>query len=916
MKRLFHVALATSLGLTFFGAGTLAPAQAASSPTAASANASQSAAVPTGGSTSANSAATKGGAQPKVKPAATNPCAADNLSPTSRTLAPTAVYTTTGTVSNPTAVLSGQPTRLNGANSSVILDFGKEVGGIVTLTFAGASGSGQSVGLAFSESNLNVGENSDPSSDGGPDGAIYATVNGAGSYTMPTDKLRGGFRYLTLFLNSTGWVDISGVSLNFTPAPGNSDPAAYPDYFCSNDSLLNQIWYAGAYTVQLDSIDPTQGRVWPPPASGWENNGLIGVGTEDLVDGAKRDRSVWPGDMGVSEPTAYVSTDDLTAVRNSLTTMYQNQKSTGELPYGGPEFNFYSSDTYHMWTLIGTYNYYLDSGDKTWLSGIWSQYQLGVNFITAKIDGNGLLNVTGTADWARSDQGGENIEANALLYQVLTTGAALAQVEGNSTLATTYTNTAASIKAKVNSSLWDSSVGAYKDNPSSTLHPQDGNSLAVWYGLASTSQASSITAYLKSDWNSVGAQTPEFSDNISPFAGSMEVYARFAADDDTDALNLIRNEWGYMLTSPIGTDSTFWEGLSNTGTLAAYGNYTSLAHGWSTGPTGALTSDVLGISPTSASGATYQVVPHPGDLTHVEGTLTVAAAKTIHVSYDHDAAGDFSMQVDSSTNTGSTGVIAVPTYGQSHVVTINGVTAWNGSTFTGASGIASANQDSNYIYFRGVQPGVYTVSYAATGTVPPIVYQSLPGTWTKCAVENGSCAVSGSSVVAFGAGGKFNYVSATSATACNTTVFGDPNPNVAKACYVESAAPATNVWSQCAAENGTCSFSGLMSVAFGANGSYKYATLGSGGTACTDAVFGDPIPGTSKACYLMDAPPTFNTWTTCSAENGTCAFTGTREVAFGANGQYFYRNVTNGTACNNTVFGDPDLNTVKACYVQ
>lgn len=895
MKRTFRVALAVSLGLAFGGAASPLPAAVAATPS----------------SPSAPSAA-----EPKTAAAATNPCAADDLSPTSRTLAPTAVYATTGTVSNPTAVLSGQATRLSGTGAAVSLDFGKEVGGIVTLTFAGASGAGQSVGLAFSESSVNVGDNSDPSSDGGPDGAIYATVNGAGSYTMPADKLRGGFRYLTLFLNSGGYVDISKVSLSFTAAPGNSDPAAYPDYFCSNDSLLNQIWYAGAYTVQLDTIAPTQGRVWPAPSSGWENNATIGVGTEDLVDGAKRDRSVWPGDMGVSEPTAYVSTDDLTATRNSLTTMYQNQKSTGELPYGGPEFNFYSSDTYHMWTLVGTYNYYLDSGDKSWLDGIWSQYQSGVNFITAKIDGNGLLNVTGTNDWARGDQGGENIEANALLYQVLNTGAALAKVEGNTSLATTYTNQATSIKTKANASLWDASAGAYKDNPTSTLHPQDGNSLAVWYGLASTSQASSIMAYLRSDWNGIGAQTPEFNDNISPFAGSMELYAHFAADDDTNALNLIRNEWGYMLDSPIGTASTFWEGMSNTGTLAAYGNYTSLAHGWSTGPTGALTSDVLGISPLSAAGATYQVVPHPGDLTHVEGTLTVATNKTIHVSYDHDTAGDFSMQVDSSTNTGSTGVIAVPTYGQSHVVTINGATAWNGSSFTGATGIASADQDSNYIYFRGVQPGAYTVAYTATGTVPPIVYQSLPGTWTKCAVENGSCAVSGNSVVAFGAGARFNYVSTSSTVACNVAVFGDPDSGVSKACYVETAAPTTNIWSQCAAENATCLYSGEMSVAYGANGSYKYATLGSGGTACSNAVFGDPAVNSVKTCYLMAAPPTFSTWTACSAESGTCSFTGTREVAFGANGQYFYRSVTGGTACNNTVFGDPNFGAVKSCYVQ
>ena len=350
--------------------------------------------------------------------AVANPCAADNLSPTTRTVAPVAVYTTSGTVGNASALLNGQDTRLTGNGSAVTLDFGKDVGGLVTLRFADASDSNQSVGLAFSESNQFVGTSSDASSGGGADGAITTSVpSGGGSYTMPKDKLRGGFRYLTLFLNSGGYADLDGVSLAFSAAPNASNPAAYPDYFCSNDTTLNSIWYAGAYTTQLDTIDPTEGRVWPPPSSGWENNGVVGTGTEVLTDGAKRDRSVWPGDMGVSTTTAYVSTDDMLGVRNSLNTMYQSQQSSGELPYGGPEFSFYGSDTYHMWTLVGTYTYYLYTGDKAWLDGIWSKYQLGMNFITAKIDSGNLLNVTGTNDWARGDQGGDNIEANALMYR-------------------------------------------------------------------------------------------------------------------------------------------------------------------------------------------------------------------------------------------------------------------------------------------------------------------------------------------------------------------------------------------------------------------------------------------------------------------------------------------------------------------
>jgi hypothetical protein len=248
---------------------------------------------------------------------------------------------------------------------------------------------------------------------------------------------------------------------------------------------------------------------------------------------------------------------------------------------------------------------------------------------------------------------------------------------------------------------------------------------------------------------------------------------------------------------------------------------------------------------------------------------------------------------------------------------VNGAVAWDGTSFRGANGIASADADGSYIYFRGVQPGTYSVSYAAGSIVPPITYQSLPGTWTRCAAENGTCAVSGASVIAFGAGAQFKYATTSSAIPCTNAQFqGDPIVGVAKWCYEESAPAGSVAWPQCAGENNTCSFTGLMTVAYGANGKFNYATLRNG-TACSNAAFGgDPNPGTVKACYLFGPPPTFTSWTTCAAENGTCSFSGTHEVAFGANGRYYFGNLTGGTPCNTTVFGDPAFGTVKACYVQ
>lgn len=501
-----------------------------------------------------------------------------NYSPTSRTLKPTAVYRTSGSVANPQNVLSGQPTRISGSQSAVTLDFGQEVSGLATLSFGSISGSGQRVGPAFSESSLYVGNNSDRSSGrDGEDGALYATASANGTYTMPTARLRGGFRYLTVFLDTSGWVDLTGVSLDFTAAPGKADPADYANYFSSSDDLLNRIWYAGAYTVQLNTIASDQGRAWPPPAPEWDNGATVGVGDSVLVDGAKRDRTVWPGDLGIAVPTQYAYSGDLTSTRNALTTMYNAQSTEGEIPWSGPPFNLTGSDTYHTWTLLGTATYYTYSADRAWLDSEWADYKRGMAFITGKIDGNNLLNVTRTQDWARAGQGGENISANALLYAALKAGSILATVEGDSALAASWTSNAAAIKTAANSLLWDASKGMYKDNPTSGMYPQDGNSLAVWYGLTdSTAKSQSIITQLGTRWGTYGPTTPEWGGNVSPFAGGMELNARFTANDDYSALDQIRRTWGHMLTSDIGTKSTFWEGVKADGGLAYGGSFMSL----------------------------------------------------------------------------------------------------------------------------------------------------------------------------------------------------------------------------------------------------------------------------------------------------------------------------------------------------
>ena len=123
--------------------------------------------------------------------------------------------------------------------------------------------------------------------------------------------------------------------------------------------------------------------------------------------------------MGVAVPTQFVSTNDLLPTRNALSTMFAAQDPrTGALPESGPPLSQTGSDTYHMWTLIGTHNYFLYSGDRAWLENVWPNYTKAVDFVTNKVDASGLMNVTGLRDWARLGGGGHNAEGNALLYRV------------------------------------------------------------------------------------------------------------------------------------------------------------------------------------------------------------------------------------------------------------------------------------------------------------------------------------------------------------------------------------------------------------------------------------------------------------------------------------------------------------------
>lgn len=121
----------------------------------------------------------------------------------------------------------------------------------------------------------------------------------------------------------------------------------------------------------------------------------------------------------------------------------------------------------------------------------------------------------------------------------------------------------------------------------------------------------------------------------------------------------------------------------------------------------------------------------------------------------------------------------------------------------------------------------------------------------------------------------------------------------------------------CAPERRRCNFSGTSTVVYGARDRWTAPRPFTGGVACNNATFGDPLPYVVKSCYQRpaEAPTPPSGYAFCATEGGSCTFSGAASVVYGARTTWTApRNFTGSVVCRNAVFGDPLPYVVKACY--
>jgi hypothetical protein len=445
---------------------------------------------------------------------------------------------------------------------------------------------------------------------------INFTLAGPDTYT---GGLRGGFRFEAIELRSAGTVTLSGAGLNFKAYRATADH--YQGWFASSDDQLNRMWYAGAYTAQMDMVPAGVNACFQKPV---------------IFDGAKRDRAIWSGDLLVSDPVALLSLGSNAApyVTGSIDAFIGLQAATGRLTSavgfrGCGAFDY--AVTYSAASAMIAVQYYRYTGDTAYITPLLPNLEAALAYSASRLDENGLL-VTNDNDYWQTRQNGEVTHYNLVYYEFLQDMIWLESHIGTPEKVAQYTAAAAALKNAINTRLFNSQAGLYQHTDSRPgVFPLDANMNAVKLGVAPAEQVQHILDYFRAAWVEHGSEISQpspsmadpFGHTIEPLNNTWEMLARLRSNDAAGALELMRRLWGLQVDPNSGYyTGTFWEFVLQNG-LPSRG-FDSLAHAWGAGPTQVLTEAVVGATAVDPGYATWQVKPQPVDLAWAQGQVPTA----------------------------------------------------------------------------------------------------------------------------------------------------------------------------------------------------------------------------------------------------------------------------------------------------
>ncbi len=477
-------------------------------------------------------------------------------------------------------------TSLAKSSNGKLVDFGKETFGFIKLH--GIKGNGN-ITLYYGESK------EEALSEKG------AVTLDRLSFQQSTKKdsvmpLSKAFRYVNMVTDGTLQVDSVSMLYEYADVKENGS-------FKCSDEEINRIYDVAKYTFHLNT-------------------------REFFIDGIKRDRWVWSGDAYQSYLMNYYLYFDNETVSRTLLALRGKDPVTGHIN---------TIMDYTFYWFLGIYDYYLYTGDKTFITQFYPRMQSLMEYCLGRRNKDGLMEgLPGDwifIDWAdKLSKKGEVSFEQLLLCRSLETMALCAGIANEKSDANKYQQYAAELKAKLFTLYWNETkqalVHSRIDGKQTENVTRYSNMFSIFFDYFNQQQKEAVKkSVLLND--SIQKIT-------TPYMRFYELEALCAMGEQTYVTQQMKDYWGGMLK--LGATS-FWEEYNPTKKgaehLAMYGREfgKSLCHAWGASPIYLLGKYYIGVKPTSPGYAMYTVEPNLGGLQWIEGRVpTPNGAIAVHCS--------------------------------------------------------------------------------------------------------------------------------------------------------------------------------------------------------------------------------------------------------------------------------------------
>ncbi|PLB55815.1 Six-hairpin glycosidase [Aspergillus steynii IBT 23096] len=413
------------------------------------------------------------------------------------------------------------------------------------------------------------------------------------------------------------------------------------------------------------------------------------IGTNPLpveVDGSRRDRIAYAGDLDMTTGSALASTYGREYINGTISLLGSFQLLPGFfVPTAKVQQPPRSADlSANITGLIGysfsmvsaMAQYYEQTGETDFVSRWGPKAARMLDWAHSQVLPNGILNISNQAfagDWNYYDPpvGGEVAKFNLIYASTLKKWIPLMDDAGlNSTL---YMRRLDALRAAINRHLWSNSLQAYYHSDTHRdFFSQEANALAILSDTIPVNGTGNFTARALLSTMARELDVPAgplafspaskasgWAQMISPYSSGYHLQAAFHARDGPAAKHLLQTLWGPM-SDPKHTNYTgcFWEVLGEDGT-PGLGSGTSLCHAWSAAPTAALSRYVLGVAPAKAGYSEWTITPQTLDLRWAEGRYPVPQG-AFEVKWRYDSSDFLHMTVTPPAGTKGTVYLPAP----------------------------------------------------------------------------------------------------------------------------------------------------------------------------------------------------------------------------------------------------------------